>query len=207
MMIFYKKFLRASVRTLILGSGLICLMTLQANPDGNLFPEGAFEMDTIDSAPEGWSIPDKNDRPWKVGAIVDMIEESEGKFARITTVPANPGFYALGAALPIPEGVTKLQFSVKLRCKMEKVKADWTGYQLHIGFATEQGTGPGNRGFKVENSNMAISISENFEEWQTKQGEIVCPPGAKFITLMVMVNGMVGTFDLDDLKIFVAQPK
>lgn len=195
-----------SVCTSILGAGLLSLTNATAEPDGNLFPEGAFEMETTDSAPEGWGIPNKLDLPWKAGAILDVIEESEGKFARITTVPEYPGFYALSATLPIPEGVTKFKYSIKMRCKMEKVKADWTGYQLHIGFATEQGTGPGTRGFNVENSKNIMSITENIDEWETKEGEIVCPPNAKFLAITIMINGMLGTFDLDDLKIYPVNP-
>jgi len=120
--------------------------SLKAQAEGNLFPEGAFEMEAIQSVPEGFAIPDKNDRPWKGGAVVSIETEDGGHYARITTVAAFPGFYALSAAIPVPEGKKKINVSARMRTKMVRAAGDWNGFKLNIGFAEEAGTGPGDRG-------------------------------------------------------------
>lgn len=181
---------------------LACTFTLHAAEDDNLFPEGAFEMADSNGLPEGWGTPDKNDRPWKAGAIVTLEEEEGGYFARITTVPEYPGFYALSAALPIPEGKTKIRLSARMRAKMEIVPGDWNGFKVHMGFATEAGSGPGTKGFTITDDKAAFALQKLTEDWTELETIVDVPTGAKFVCITVLVGSMLGTFDIDDVKVY-----
>ena len=181
---------------------LSCSAPLLAQDDDDLFPEGAFEMADSNGLPEGWAVPDKNDRPWQAGSVVTLEEEEGGHFARITTVPEHPGFFALGAAVPIPEGKTTIRVSARLRAEMEAVPGDWTGYKLHVGFATEAGSGPGSRGFTITNDKAVFNIQKQTPDWTEMEANVEVPPGAKFVCINVIVGAMLGTFDIDDVKVY-----
>ncbi len=181
---------------------LACNFTLHAQQDDNLFPEGAFEMADTNGLPEGWSLPDKNDRPWKAGAVVTLEDEEGGNFARITTVPDYPGFYALGAEIPIPDGKTTIRISARLRAEMEIVPGDWQGFKVHLGFATEAGAGPGSKGFTITNDKAAFALQNATPDWTEMEANVEVPPDAKFVCVTVLVGSMLGTFDIDDVKIY-----
>ncbi len=175
--------------------------SLKAQEKSNLFPEGAFEMEAVQGMPEGWGVPDKNDRPWKGGAIVSVETEEGGHYARMTTVAEFPYFYALSAAIPVPEGKTSLNVSARMRTTMEIVPSDWNGFKFNIGFAKVAGTGPGTKGYDITDDKTVFSLQENSPEWKTLTGTVAIPDGAKFICIKVFVGSMVGTFDIDDVTI------
>jgi len=175
-------------------------LSLKAQVDGNLFPEGAFEMETNQGVPEGWAIPDKNDRPWKGGAVVSIETEEGGHFARLTTVAAF-NFVSISAAVPVPEGKKKINVSARMRMIMEKVEGDWNGFKFHVGFAEEAGTGPGNRGYKILNDKSVFSLQETSDTWKKMEASIDVPENAKFVCITILVGSMLGTFDVDDVTI------
>lgn len=177
-------------------------LTLHAQGDDNLFPEGAFEMRLADGMPEGWGIPDKNDRPWKAGNIVTLEEEEGGTFARLTTTPEYPGFYALSAAIPIPEGKSSVRVSARMRATMEIVPGDWNGFKFHVGFANSAGPDSGAKGFEIINDKAAFSLQETTPDWTELESTIEVPTGATYVCLKVLVGSMVGTFDIDDVKVY-----
>lgn len=180
---------------------LTAQQSLMAQVEGNLFPEGAFEMEAIQGMPEGWGIPDKNDRPWKGGSVVSIETEEGGHYARLTTVAEFPYLYALSAVIPVPEGKKTLNVSARMRMKMETVPGDWNGFKFNIGFAEVAGTGPGTKDYNITNDNTVFSLQENSEEWKTLTGNVVVPEGAKFICIRLFVGSMLGTFDIDDITI------
>lgn len=180
----------------------ITCLPLFAQEEENLFPEGAFEMSQGDGLPEGWGVPDKNDKPWQAGNIVTLEEEEGGTFARFVTTESFPGFFALSAAIPIPVGKTTIRVSARMRAEMQIVPGDWNGYKFHIGFAKEAGPGPGMKGFDVINDKVAFSLQKATPEWTEMESIVEVPPGATFVILKVLVGSMIGTFDIDDVKVF-----
>lgn len=192
-----------TIKSLVLITALATSASLPLHAaDDNLFPEGAFEMTLGDGVPEGWGLPDKNDRPWKAGNVVTMESEEGGTFARITTTEAFPGFYALSAAVPIPVGKTTIRVSARLRAQMEVVPGDWNGYKVHVGFAKEAGSGPGMKGFEVFNDKMAFALQKPSPDWTEMESTIEVPTGATFVLIKVLIGSMIGTFDIDDVKVF-----
>ncbi len=155
-----------------------------------------------DGSPEGWGLPDKNDRPWKAGNIVTLEEEEGGTFARIKTTEEYPGFYALSAAVPIPPGKSSIRVSARLRANMEIVPGDWNGYKFHVGFAEIAGSGPGNKGFEINNDKAAFYLQKTSEEWTEMENTVEIPSGSTFVCITVLVGSMIGTFDIDDVKVF-----
>ncbi len=168
----------------------------------NLFPEGAFEMLGGNGLPEGWGVPNPQDRPWQGGSVVGLEESADGNhFARITTVPAHPFFYAMSFAFALPAEAKALGISARLRASMTQIPGDWHGCKVHVGFAAKEGTGPGTHGYQITDDRQVLALSESAPEWVVQQARVEVPAGARFVCLTVLVGSMVGTFDLDDIQV------
>lgn len=173
-----------------------------APPQANFFPEGDFETPDGNGWVMGWpDVPNPNDRPWKAGARMSVGEETEGEkknhFARITTTPESPGFYAVGASIALPAATKQVTMSLRSRGKVEdKPKADWHGARLVIQYMDAEG-----KPIKGANGGFMGDMQATREEWKRDQATLNLPDGTHSLYVSLIVGGLVGQFDFDDLEV------
>jgi hypothetical protein len=177
-----------------------------AKPTANVFPEGSFEMPDGTGWVMGWpDLPNLNDSPWKAGSRVTVGEETEGDkknhFARIKTTPEYPGFYALSAYIALPAGAKQVAMSIRSRAKVDATpKADWRGARLSIQYLDAEGTPL--KGAKV---GVIGDVQASREEWKRDQATADLPEGTRGLYVSLIVGGLVGQFDFDDLEVVVTE--
>jgi hypothetical protein len=179
----------------------------ETKPRANIFPEGNFEsLDGI-----GWfmgwpDVPNPNDLPWKGGARMSVGEESveNGKknhFARIKTTPEYAGFYSASGFIALPAGTTQVALSIRSRGKVEdKPKADWRGARLSIQLQDADGVP-----LKGVPQTVIGDLQDTREEWKVDQKTIDLPDGTGSLYVSLLVGGLVGQFDFDDLTVTVTK--
>ena len=175
-------------------------------PPANIFPEGSFEMPDGTGWVMGWpDVPNPNDTPWKAGARMSVGEEAEGEkknhFARIKTTPEFPGFHAVSAFIALPAGTKQIAMSIRSRAKVDdKPKANWHGARLSIQYMDADGAPL--KGAKV---GFIGDVQATREEWKRDQATVDLPEGTHGLYVSLIVGGLVGQFDFDDLEVVVTK--
>jgi hypothetical protein len=178
-----------------------------AKPSANIFPEGNFEsLDGI-----GWfmgwpDVPNPNDLPWKGGARMSVGEEliegkTKNRFARIKTTPEYAGFYSASGFVALPEGTKQVTLSIRSRAKVEdKPKSDWRGARLSIQLQDADGV-------PLKGVPQAVigDVQDTREEWKVDQKTLDLPDGTGALYVSLIVGGLVGQFDFDDLTVVVTK--
>lgn len=180
----------------------------EAKPGENVFPEGSFESLDGTGWFMGWpDVPNPNDLPWKGGARMSVGEEAfegdakEGEtknhFAQIKTTPEYSGFYSASGLIALPAGTRQVALSIRSRGKVEaKPKADWTGARLSIQVCDADGV-------PLKGVPQAIigNMQDTVEEWKVDQKTLDLPDGTGSLYISLIVGGLVGQFDFDDLEV------
>jgi hypothetical protein len=195
-----------SVLALGVTTALAPVRAQDAKPAANVFPEGSFEMPDGTGWVMGWpDLPNPNDSPWKAGARMTIGEETEGDkknhFARIKTTPEYAGFYAAGAYIALPAGAKQITMSIRSRARVDDTpKADWRGARLSIQYMDAEGTPL--KGAKV---GVIGDVQDTREEWKRDQATVDLPDGTEGLYVSLIVGGLVGQFDFDDLEVTVTK--
>ena len=170
----------------------------EARTGSGLFPEGNFETPDGNGWVAGWpDVPNPNDAPWKGGARMKLEEEQGNHFVRVNTNPDYPTFYRLGASIALPEGTKKLSLSVRSRGRVDATPdADWRGARLTLQFY-DHNEDP----IKDAPSAVLGDIQKTQAEWKKDERTLDVPEGARSLYVRLIVGGLVGEFDFDDLVV------
>jgi hypothetical protein len=167
-----------------------------------LFPEGSCEVITSGTGlPDGFVFPDKQDKPWLGGNRAESVEDENGMAVKFFNSETFPFFDKIKASVPLPEGATEITISGRFKAEAVEgqAAADWTGYHVRAVFSeTEPSRG------EVESplaDEKVANIPPNTPEWTQQSTTLQVPEGAKWVTIQIMVNGLVGTFWFDDISV------
>lgn len=169
-----------------------------------LFPEGSCEVVTSgDGLPDGFIFPNKLDRPWLGGNRAETVEDAEGTVVRFYNNETFPFFHKIKAGVPLPEGATEITISGRFKAEATEAQAssDWKGYHMRAVFSEAEA--PGGEPESPIADELIASIQPMTMEWTEQSKTLPIPPGAKWVTVQIMVNGLVGTFWFDDISIRV----
>jgi len=182
-----------------------CLAPQVSLADSNLFPEGSCEILTQNGLPEGFLFPNKLDKPWLGGNNEEVLSEEGNNFVRFVNSQQFPYFHSIKINLPIPEGAVNIRVSGRFRCDFvpAEVQPDWQGYKIHLVFGTMEPTDPLGDLSDALADVPIISIQNPMPDWTEKEGSAAVPVGAKVVQVRIMLNGFVGQFDFDDIRVEV----